>query len=87
MPRVSLSQSAAMLFAAPVFKRGGLEKTVRVLMIASGVLSLAGLIGVPLANMNIRNIGILGYAGVSIFVFLLLGIVFGRTQPVPEETG
>lgn len=77
----------SMLFAAPVFKKGRLEKTVRILMIASGVLSLAGLIGVPLANMNIRNIGILGYAGVSLFVFLLLGIVFGRARPVPEETG
>ena len=26
-------------------------------MIVSGLLSLAGLIGVPLANMNVRNIG------------------------------
>ncbi len=77
----------SMLFAAPVFRRGGLEKTVRILMIVSGVLSLAGLIGVPLANMNVRNIGIIGYAGVSLFVFLLLGVVFGRTREVPEETG
>lgn len=75
----------SMLFAAPVFKVGRLEKTVRILMIASGVLSLAGLIGVPLADMNIRNIGIIGYAVVSIVVFLLLGIVFGRANPVPGE--
>lgn len=34
-------------------------------MIVSGVLSLAGLLGVALADMNIRNIGIVGYAGVS----------------------
>lgn len=73
----------SMLFAAPVFKVGRLEKTIRVLMIVSGLLSLAGLIGVPLANMNVRNIGILGYAGVSIVVFLLLGIVwkYPRRQP------
>jgi len=76
----------SMLFAAPVFKIGRLEKTIRILMIVSGVLSLAGLIGVPLANMNVRNIGILGYVGVSLIVFLLLGIVFGRTQQVQEET-
>lgn len=75
----------SMLFAAPVFRTGRLEKTVRILMILSGVLSLAGLIGVPLANMNIRNIGILGYAGVSLIVFLLLGTVFGRTRQVTEE--
>lgn len=76
----------SMLFAAPVFKIGRLEKTIRILMIVSGILSLAGLIGVPLANMNVRNIGILGYVGVSLIVFLLLGIVFGRTQQVQEET-
>lgn len=72
----------SMLFAAPVFKGGGLETAVRVLMIISGVLSLAGLIGVPLSDMQIRNIGIIGYALVAIVVFLLLGIVFDRTQNV-----
>ena len=70
----------AMLFAAPVFKVGRLEKTVRLLMLVSGVISLAGLIGVPLANMQVRNIGIIGYAGVAPLMFLLLGIVFGRSQ-------
>ena len=72
----------SMLFAAPVFGVGRLEQTVRILMIVSGVLSLAGLIGVPLANMQIRNIGIIGYGVVAPVVFLLLGIVFGRTQHV-----
>lgn len=42
-------------------------------MIVSGLLSLAGLIGGPLADMNVRNIGIIGYAGVFIVVFLLWG--------------
>jgi hypothetical protein len=70
----------SMLFAAPVFKGGRLETAVRVLMIISGVLSLAGLIGVPLSDMQIRNFGIIGYALVAIVVFLLLGIVFDRTQ-------
>jgi hypothetical protein len=68
----------SMLFAAPVFREGRLEITVRILMIVSGVLSLAGLIGVPLENMQVRMIGVLGYAVVSSIVFLLLGIVFGR---------
>jgi hypothetical protein len=71
----------SMLFAAPVFRGGRLEITVRILMIVSGVLSLVGLLGVPLANMQVRNIGIIGYAVVAIVVFMLLGIVFGRTQP------
>ncbi len=67
----------AMLWAAPVFSTGKLEKTVKVLMIVSGVLSLAGLIGVPLENMQVRMIGVLGYAVVAPIVFLLLGIIFG----------
>ena len=52
----------SILFAAPVFNQGRLEKILYYLMILSGVLSLAGLIGIPLQNMHIRNIGIFGYA-------------------------
>lgn len=76
----------SMLFAAPVFKVGRLEITVRNLMIVSGVLSLVGLVGVPLADMQVRNIGIIGYGVVAPIVFLLLGIVFGRTQHMPDDT-
>jgi hypothetical protein len=71
----------AILFAVPVFKAGRLETAIRILMIISGVLAFAGLIGVPLADMNYRNIGIIGYAGVAPVVFLLMGILFSRTQP------
>jgi hypothetical protein len=77
--------AVSMLFAALVFKGGRLETTVRVVMIVSGVLSLAGLIGVPLANMQVRNIGIVGYAVVAPVAFLLVGMLFGRTQPVPRK--
>ncbi|MFC1860140.1 hypothetical protein ACFLYC_01010 [Chloroflexota bacterium] len=76
----------SMLFAAPVFKIGRLEKTIRVLMIVSGVLSLAGLIGVPLANMSVRNIGIVGYVGGTLAISLLLGIGFGRYHQASKET-
>lgn len=75
----------SMLFAAPVFKGGRLEIMERVFMIVSGVLSLVGLIGVPLADMQVRDIGIIGYAVVALGVFLLLGIIFGRTRPVPRD--
>lgn len=67
-------------------KGGRLEMAVRILMIASGVLSLTGLIGVPLENMQVRNIGIIGYAVVAPIVFLLLGIVFGRARAVRMGT-
>lgn len=68
----------AMFFAAPVFNADRLEKIIRALMIVSGLLSLAGLIGVPLDNMQIRNIGIVGYGVITPVVFLLIGIVLGR---------
>lgn len=75
----------SMLCAAPVFKRDKLERMVQILMIVSGGLSLVGLIGVPLANMQIRNIGIIGYSVVAPVVFLLLGIVFGRIKHTVED--
>ena len=39
----------------------------------SGVLCLAGLLGVILNNMGVRNIGIVGYAVVLPVVMLLMG--------------
>ena len=71
----------SMLFAAPVFKTGKLERTARFFMIVSGVLSLLGLLGIPLANMNVRNIGIVGYTIVALVAFLVMGIVFRRSHP------
>jgi hypothetical protein len=68
------------LFAAPVFKKGRAEKFVRSLMVVSGSLSLAGLIGVPLDKMQIRNIGIIGYAVIAPVVFLLIGKILGQTK-------
>ena len=76
----------SMLFAAPVFKGGKLEKMVRILMIVSGVLCLVGLLGVPFADMLVLSVGILGYGVVAPVVFLLLAVVFGRTQPMPGDT-
>jgi hypothetical protein len=37
--------------------------------------------------MGIQNIGILGYVGVSLIVFPLLAIVFGRARQVADEAG
>ncbi len=75
----------SMLFAAPVFKGGRLETAVRIVMAVSGVLSLAGLIFLPFGNIQIRWIGILGYAGLSPVVFLLLAKVLGRAESCSEE--
>ncbi|TFG73180.1 MAG: hypothetical protein E4H27_01265 [Anaerolineales bacterium] len=61
-----------------MFTLSGLETMVRWLMIGSGALSLTGLIGVPLGNMQVRMIGVIGYAVVAPVAFLLLGVLFGR---------
>jgi hypothetical protein len=79
----------SILCAVPVFKKAGLEGAVRSLLIISGVLSLIGLLGVPLAILGVglwntvRNIGIVGYALVAPVAFLLLAMVFGRAEPQP----
>src|SRR5688500_3302312 len=48
----------SMLFAAPVFRGSRLAAWIRVLTVASGVLSFAGLSGVVAGDMQLRNIGI-----------------------------
>jgi uncharacterized membrane protein len=54
-----------------------MEKALRILMLISGILSLIGLIALPLDNMQVRYIGIVGYAIFSIGVFALMGILLG----------
>jgi hypothetical protein len=77
----------SVLFAVPVFRGGSrLVRWVWTLLLVSGMLSLAGLIGVPLADMQVRNIGVIGYAVVAPVAFLLIGIVFGRPRPLQEDT-
>jgi hypothetical protein len=71
----------SMLFAAPVFQGSRLAAWIRLLMIASGVLSLAGLSGVVASDMQLRNVGIVGYVGVFLFVAALLTILFYRANP------
>jgi hypothetical protein len=71
----------SMLFAAPVFWGSRLAAWIRVLMIASGVLAFAGLSGVVVGDMQLRNIGIVGYVGVFLVVATLLAILFYRATP------
>jgi hypothetical protein len=71
----------SMLFAAPVFRGSRLAAWIRVLMIASGVIALAGLSGVMVGDMHVRNIGIVGYVGVFVVVAALLTVFFYRANP------
>ena len=50
-------------------------------MIASGVLSLAGLSGVVAGDIQLRNIGIVGYVGDFLVVSALLAILFYSATP------
>jgi len=72
----------SMFFAAPVFGGSRLAVLIRMLMITSGVLALAGLSGVVVGDMRLRNIGIVGYLGVFLVVAALLAVLFYRTRPV-----
>lgn len=64
----------SILFGAIQFRQPGLEKTIKIIMMISGILSLIGLGGLPTGNMQIRNIGIAGYAIFGPIAFLLIGI-------------
>jgi len=77
----------SMLFAAPAFAGNRLAMWIRFLMIASGVFSLAGLSGVLTGDMQLRNIGIVGYVPVFLAVEILLGVLFYRTRPTDTRTG
>jgi hypothetical protein len=76
----------AIICAAPVFKANRLERQLRRLMVVCGVLSFAGLLGVPLENMVVRDIGVVGYAVLTPIVFLMLGVVFGRAHEDSRTT-
>lgn len=70
----------ALLAAAPTFTGGGWAAATRWLLIVAGCLSLAGLSGVATGDMNLRNIGIVGYVGVFLFATLTMAAVFRREQ-------
>jgi uncharacterized Tic20 family protein len=76
-----------MLFAAPVFSGDRLRVSIRILMIVSGVLALAGMSGVVVGDMQLRMIGVVGYAGVFPVVALLLAILFRRTRACVPTIG
>jgi hypothetical protein len=47
-------------------------------LVASGVLALAGLGGAIVGDMRLRNIGIVGYAGVFPIAAALIALLFHR---------
>jgi hypothetical protein len=75
----------ALLIAAPVFSHGQLEGWVKRGMLIGGVLCLGGLLGAVFGNMNVRDIGIVGYAVVLPVVILRMGRLFAASPTTDEE--
>ncbi|MDX8355118.1 hypothetical protein [Cognatiyoonia sp. IB215182] len=66
------------ILAAGTFDTGPLAFWIRLLLWTSGLLALAGLAGVPTGDMQLRNIGIVGYAVVFPIATALIGVYFHR---------
>ncbi len=75
----------SLLLAAVVFKGDRLQLALRITLAVSGVLSLAGLIFLPFGDIQLRMIGILGYAGLGPVVYLLMALVLGRAEVPSQE--
>ena len=66
----------SVLLAAPVFGGSRLTNSIRVLLLVSGLLSLVGLFGPAVNNMDVRSLGILGYAVVFPVAVVLMARMF-----------
>lgn len=67
-------------FAALVFRGPGLSRWVRWTFLMSALLSALGLLGVATGNMQLRNIGIAGYAGVFPIGVACLALLWRRGE-------
>jgi hypothetical protein len=76
----------SMLLAAPVFGGNTLKTALRLVMILSGALCLAGLVWLAVSPAQAIIVGILGWGAAGPFVFLLLAHTFGRVQAETRET-
>lgn len=75
----------SMLLAAPVFGGDALRDWLRLAMLASGSLCLAGLVWLAVSPSQAIIIGILGWGAAGPIAFLLLAKVFGRIPAEPGE--
>jgi hypothetical protein len=73
----------AAFFAAAAAQGHGLARLVRVLLFTSAALSAIGFFCVVLANMQVRNIGIIGYA----VLFPVAAGVLAKLMAADEPTG
>ncbi len=71
----------AALCAAATIEGPGLLRAARWLMYTSAGLAFLGLLGIPLDDMNVRNIGIVGYAVAFPLAAALLARAYGGESP------
>lgn len=76
----------ALLCAAPVFRGSGLRRSIRVLLVLAGALSLAGLVAPALDDMRLRIIGIVGYACVFPVAAACMAVLFHRADCRSERS-
>lgn len=76
----------SMLLAAPIFGGNTLKVALRLVMILSGVLCLAGLVWLAVSPAQAIVVGILGWGAAGPIVFLLLANIFTRVQVETRET-
>jgi hypothetical protein len=84
-----LCLGSALVLAGLAFSGPGLPTVVRRGLLLSGTLCLAGLLGAALGNMDVRNVGIVGYALVLPVVLLFMARLFSVTprRPVTPPLG
>lgn len=80
-----LFQGLGLLFAAPIFRGGGLTRAIRTTMQVSGGLCLIGIAGPASGDLRFQIPAIFGYAGGLTVACVLLAILFAR--PPKAEAG
>ena len=76
----------SMLLAAPIFGGNTLKAALRLVMILSGALCLAGLVWLAVSPAQAIIVGILGWGAAGPIVFLLLAKMFGGVKSEIKET-
>lgn len=71
----------SLLFAAPVFKGGGLSRRVRMSMLVAGTLCLVATLAPATGTLQIQYLGIAGYIFALLVTCILLAMLFQQGQP------
>lgn len=76
----------SLLFVTPVFSGDGLKRKIRVLLITTGVLCIAGSIGPLTGDMRLQFAAVLGYGVLLPVAWLMISADFYRSIKAPTAT-